>query len=74
MNAIVVSIGIIVLILSALAYAYTVTEKDEALGGLIEDEDTKVPYRSFAFPLLLVGLVLIIIGAFLPKKKEIVIA
>ena len=69
MNAIVISIGVIIFVLAAFAYAYTVTEKDEVLGGLIEDEDITAPYRAFAFPLLLVGLALVIVGAFLPRKE-----
>ncbi len=61
----IVYVGIAILILGILAYAYTSVETDEALGGLIEDQETKAPYRVFALPLIIVGAALIIIGAFM---------
>lgn len=70
MNIIVVILGVVLIILAGFAYMYSETEKDSALGGLIEDEETVRPLRGWAIPLLFGGIILIVVGAVLPGKDE----
>lgn len=69
MNRWVLVAGIIVLLLGVGSYAYSVTTTDEAFGGLVEDTDVERPYRNFAFPLLAVGIGMVIVGVMVPERK-----
>ncbi|MFA4960890.1 MAG: hypothetical protein WC548_04480 [Candidatus Pacearchaeota archaeon] len=64
-----VIIGAILIVLGIFAYAYTVTVTDEGLGGLYEDEDIETPYRTYSYPLIIVGIVLVIVGVVYSDKK-----
>jgi uncharacterized membrane protein len=68
-NALVI-IGVVLIALGIFAYVYTITVEDEALGGIIETEDTETPYRPFSYPLIIVGIVLIIIGVLYPDGRR----
>lgn len=62
--------GIVFLVLAALAYGYTVTETDSYFGGLFSDQDTMAPYRAFAIPIALAGIVMLIVAATTGKKED----
>lgn len=69
MNTYIIIIGIILIVLSALVFGYSKVTEDEDLGGLIEDEEIDYPYRNFAFPTFIGGIVLVIAGLFIPSKN-----
>jgi membrane-bound ClpP family serine protease len=66
MNAILVGIGVVVAIIGLIAGALVITTPQ--LFGLVNTEST--PYAQYMIPLIIGGLVLVIVGAFVPSKKS----
>ena len=66
MNTILVAIGVVVAIIGLVAGALVVTTPQ--LFGLINTEST--PYAQYMIPLIIGGMVLIIVGAVIPSKKN----
>ena len=66
MNIILVVLGIVFFLIGIGAYAYTIVVE----GGLFQGEEMETPYRSYAIPLFIGGIVLILVGAFLPPMKK----
>ena len=66
MNVILVAIGVAVAIIGLIAGALVVTTPQ--LFGLINTEST--PYVQYMIPLIIGGMVLIIVGAVIPSKKN----
>ena len=69
MNKSVTLIGVIMFVLGLIAQVYLVTTTHTGLFGFTST-DTSTPFQQFSFPLLIGGLVLIIIGLFLPKNAS----
>jgi len=69
MNKIIVIIGVVLIVAGLFSQFYTFTETDtkNVLGYRETDTDTKKPYQAFALPVLLLGVVLVGIGAFLKR-------
>lgn len=55
-------VGLVVLGLAILAYGFTTTDSAEFLGAEVEETDT--PYRDYALPLAIGGIVLLVVGGF----------
>ncbi len=68
MNVALLTVGLVVLLLGAVAYMYTVTETDTYLFGAVQDTDAQQPYRNFGLPLIVIGLVGAVAGAMLPNE------
>jgi membrane-bound ClpP family serine protease len=66
MNRILIAIGIVVAIIGVVAGAIVVTTPQ--LFGLVNTEST--PYAQYMIPLIIGGIVLIIVGAVIPSKKN----
>jgi len=66
MNRILIIIGIVVAIIGVIAGALVVTTPQ--LFGLVTTSDT--PYAQYMIPLIIGGMVLIIVGAVIPSKKN----
>jgi membrane-bound ClpP family serine protease len=66
MNRILIAIGIVVVIIGILAGAVVITTPQ--LFGLVTTSDT--PYAQYMIPLIIGGIVLIIVGAVIPSKKN----
>jgi len=66
MNAILVSIGVVVAIIGLIAGALVITTPQ--LFGLVNTEST--PYAQYMIPLIIGGLVLVIVGVVVPSKKS----
>jgi len=66
MNRILIAIGIVVVIIGVLAGAVVITTPQ--LFGLVTTSDT--PYAQYMIPLIIGGIVLIIVGAVIPSKKN----
>jgi membrane-bound ClpP family serine protease len=66
MNVILVAIGVVVAIIGLVAGALVITTPQ--LFGLINTEST--PYAQYMIPLIIGGLVLVIVGAVVPSKKN----
>ena len=66
MNVILVVIGVVVAIIGLVAGALVITTPQ--LFGLINTEST--PYAQYMIPLIIGGLVLVIVGAVVPSKKN----
>ncbi|MCX6668119.1 MAG: hypothetical protein NTV74_07825 [Euryarchaeota archaeon] len=66
MNRILIAIGIVVAIMGVVAGALVITTPQ--LFGLVTTSDT--PYAQYMIPLIIGGLVLIIVGAVIPSKKN----
>jgi len=66
MNVILVAIGVVVAIIGVIAGAVVITTPQ--LFGLINTEST--PYAQYMIPLIIGGLVLVIVGAVVPSKKN----
>ena len=66
MNVILVAIGVVVAIIGLIAGALVITTPQ--LFGLINTEST--PYAQYMIPLIIGGLVLVIVGAVVPSKKN----
>jgi hypothetical protein len=66
MNTILVGIGVVVAIIGLIAGALVITTPQ--LFGLVNTEST--PYAQYMIPLIIGGLVLVIVGAFVPSKKS----
>ena len=66
MNVILVTIGVVVAIIGLVAGALVITTPQ--LFGLINTEST--PYAQYMIPLIIGGLVLVIVGAVVPSKKN----
>ena len=66
MNAILVGIGVVVAIIGLIAGALVITTPQ--LFGLVNTEST--PYAQYMIPLIIGGIVLIIVGAVIPSKKN----
>ena len=66
MNRILIAIGIVVAIIGLVAGALVITTPQ--LFGLINTEST--PYAQYMIPLIIGGLVLVIVGAVVPSKKN----
>ena len=66
MNTILVAIGIVVAIIGLIAGAVVITTPQ--LFGLVNTEST--PYAQYMIPLIIGGIVLIIVGAVIPSKKN----
>ena len=66
MNRILIAIGIVVAIMGVIAGALVITTPQ--LFGLVTTSDT--PYAQYMIPLIIGGLVLIIVGAVIPSKKN----
>jgi len=64
MNTILVAIGVVVAIIGVIAGALVVTTPQ--LFGLVNTEST--PYAQYMIPLIIGGLVLVIVGAVVPRK------
>jgi len=69
MNYIVVGIGVALVIIGIFAQVFAVTTEDEALGGLIQTEDVERPYQQFGLPLIIGGVVVVLIGLFIPGRR-----
>ena len=69
MNKIVVGIGVVLIVAGLFSQFYTFTEQDtkSVLGYTETDTDVKKPYQAFALPVLLLGVVLVGIGAFIKR-------
>jgi len=69
MNKIVIGIGVVLIIAGLFSQFYMFTETDtkNILGYRETDTDIKKPYQAFALPVLLLGVVLVGIGAFLKR-------
>lgn len=70
MNRGLVIIGVVVLILGLLASAYVVTTSEEHFWGLFSTTESTTPYGRFSIPLVIGGIILILVGAFVGKKSE----
>ncbi len=70
MRTSVLIIGIVFIVLGVFAFYYYTTETDEDLGGLIENEERVYPFRPYAYPLVIGGIVLVILSFLIPSKKE----
>jgi len=66
MNVILVAIGVAVAIIGLIAGALVITTPQ--LFGLVNTEST--PYAQYMIPLIIGGMVLIIVGAVIPSKKN----
>jgi hypothetical protein len=66
MNRILIVIGIVVAIIGLVAGALVITTPQ--LFGLVTTSDT--PYAQYMIPLIIGGMVLIIVGAVIPGKKN----
>ena len=66
MNSILMAIGIVVTIIGVIAGALVVTTPQ--LFGLVTTSST--PYAQYMIPLIVGGIVLIIVGAVIPSKKN----
>jgi hypothetical protein len=66
MNRILIAIGIVVAIIGVVAGALVITTPQ--LFGLVNTSDT--PYAQYMIPLIIGGMVLIIVGAVIPSKKN----
>ena len=66
MNTILVGIGVVVAIIGLIAGALVITTPQ--LFGLVNTEST--PYAQYMIPLIIGGIVLIIVGAVIPSKKN----
>ena len=66
MNRILIAIGIVVAVVGVIAGAVVITTPQ--LFGLVETEST--PYAQYMIPLIIGGMVLIIVGAVVPIKKN----
>jgi hypothetical protein len=66
MNRILIAIGIVVAIIGLVAGALVITTPQ--LFGLVTTSDT--PYAQYMIPLIIGGMVLIIVGAVIPSKKN----
>ena len=66
MNRILIAIGIVVAIIGVVAGAIVITTPQ--LFGLVTTSDT--PYAQYMIPLIIGGLVLVIVGAVIPSKKN----
>ena len=66
MNRILIAIGIVVVIIGLVAGALVITTPQ--LFGLVTTSDT--PYAQYMIPLIIGGMVLIIVGAVIPTKKN----
>ena len=70
MNQILIIMGVIMLVFSIFAFTYVVVTTDEYLGGLVTEEETETPFRGYTLPLIIGGIILVLVGAFMPNKKE----
>ncbi len=66
MNRILIAIGIVVAIIGVVAGALVITTPQ--LFGLVTTSDT--PYAQYMIPLIIGGMVLIIVGAVIPSRKN----
>lgn len=66
MNRILIAIGIVVVIIGLVAGALVITTPQ--LFGLVTTSST--PYAQYMIPLIVGGIVLIIVGAVIPSKKN----
>ncbi len=66
MNRILIAIGIVVTIIGVIAGALVITTPQ--LFGLVTTSST--PYAQYMIPLIIGGIVLIIVGAVIPSKKN----
>jgi len=66
MNRILIAIGIVFTIIGVIAGAIVITTPQ--LFGLVTTSDT--PYAQYMIPLIIGGIVLIIVGAVIPSKKN----
>jgi membrane-bound ClpP family serine protease len=66
MNRILIAIGIVVVIIGLVAGAVVITTPQ--LFGLVTTSNT--PYAQYMIPLIIGGMVLIIVGAVIPSKKN----
>jgi hypothetical protein len=66
MNRILIAIGIVVAIIGLIAGALVITTPQ--LFGLVTTSST--PYAQYMIPLIIGGIVLIIVGAVMPSKKN----
>jgi hypothetical protein len=65
MNVILVAIGVVIAIIGLIAGALVITTPQ--LFGLVTTSDT--PYAQYMIPLIIAGIVLVIVGAVVPKSK-----
>lgn len=61
--------GILIILLGVVAYGYTSESQNSYVGGLVTTTDSDTPYRNFAIPLFVIGVVLLALGLFWPSKK-----
>jgi membrane-bound ClpP family serine protease len=66
MSRILIAIGIVIVIIGVMAGAIVITTPQ--LFGLVTTSDT--PYAQYMIPLIIGGMVLIIVGAVIPSKKN----
>ena len=71
MNTALFGVGVVLVILGLIASAYVVTETDEYLFGAFTDTDAERPYAGYAIPLIVVGILLMIVGALIPTETVI---
>lgn len=64
MNKILLVVGVVVLIFGFVANSYQVVVDE----GLLQGEETQNPYDYLTIPLILAGVVLILVGLFIPEK------
>lgn len=69
MNKILVAIGVLLIIAGLFSQFFAFAERDttEVLGYRETDTDVKKPYQAFTLPGLLLGVVLVGLGAFVKR-------
>jgi formate hydrogenlyase subunit 3/multisubunit Na+/H+ antiporter MnhD subunit len=70
MNLILIIMGVVMLVFSIFAFTYIIVTTDEYLGGIVTEEETETPFRGYTVPLIIGGIILILVGAFMPTKTE----
>jgi len=68
-NTRLILIGIVVLLLGTATGIYEEKQTTE-IGGLISTTATDKPYQDYSIPLLVGGIILIIVGAFIGGKSN----
>lgn len=70
MNTGLLLIGIIVILLGIGAMIYEETQTTSELWGLTSKTTTSNPYQEYSFPLIIGGVVLVVVGAFVGRGSE----
>ena len=70
MNQTLIIIGIVVVVIGLFAGIYTITTTEEHVWGLFTSTETSSPYANLSLPVLIGGIILIIVGAFVGNQKN----